>query len=264
MSAADKPLVTLAIPSCNQGRFLEQTLQSVFEQQLPLQVMLADGGSTDGTIDVIRRWEDRLSWWRSRPDEGQAAAINESIAKGDAPYVGWLNSDDVLRPGGLQRLVRYLEEFPDRPAVYAESDLVDEQGRVIGHYKSGPFSEQSLAIRCFISQPATLIRRTVWESLGGLDPGYHMAMDYDLWWRISRRHGEPGYLRETVAGMRIHDQAKTASFRSRHYREAMQVLQQHYGRVPLKWYLAWPYAVWGRSLARSLRLGMGNSPYRAS
>ena len=115
-----QPIVTIAVPSYNQGRFLEGTLNSIFEQELPVEVFVADAGSTDQSIDIIRKFEGQLSGWRSHADRGQAAAINESIAKGTATYVGWLNSDDVLLSGGLKHLVDALERNPIAPAAYGK------------------------------------------------------------------------------------------------------------------------------------------------
>lgn len=248
-----KPLITLVVPSLNQGRFLDATLTSIFEQDISVEVMLADAGSTDETADIIEKWSNQLSWWRSEKDAGQATAINEGIAQGSAPYVGWLNSDDLLLPGGLATMLHALKDNPQAPAVYGRCQIINEVGRTTSEYRTEPFNERKFANRCFISQPATLIRRQVWESLGGLDNSYHMALDYELWWRIYRKFDKLLYLPELIACTRHHDETKTASFRSLHYREAMQLLEQHYGSIPLKWYLAWPYAVWGRAASKSLR-----------
>ena len=248
-----KPLITLVVPSLNQGQFLDAALASIFEQDISVEVMLADGGSTDETTAVIEKWANQLFWWRSEKDAGQAAAINEGIAQGSAPYVGWLNSDDLLLPGGLNDMLQVLQKNPEIPAVYGRSQIVDKAGQAAGEYRTVPFNELKFANRCFISQPATLIRRKVWESLGGLDTRYSMALDYELWWRIYRQFNELLYIPKLVACTRHYDETKTASFRSQHYREAMQLLKQHYGSVPLKWYLAWPYAVWGRTVAKSFR-----------
>ena len=247
------PLITLVIPSYNQGRFLDETLASVFEQNISIEVMLADGGSTDNTISIINKWQDKLTWWRSEKDTGQAAAINEGIAQGQAPYVCWLNSDDTLLPGGLAKMLKALQENPTAPAVYGRCKITNETSQVTGEYSTKLFSEKSFAIRCFISQPASLIRREVWERVGGLDTHYDMALDYDLWWRIYRQFSELLYLPEFVACTRHHDETKTSNFRSRNYREAMQLLTKHYGKVPLKWYIAWPYAVWGRSILQAFK-----------
>ena len=98
-----KPLVTIAVPSCNQGLFLDEALASIFQQDVPVEVFVLDGGSTDNSVDVMRKWEQKLAGWRSHPDDGQAAAINEGIAQGSAPFVCWLNSDDWFLTGGLSK-----------------------------------------------------------------------------------------------------------------------------------------------------------------
>ena len=242
------PLVTIAVPSFNQGRFLDQALSSIFKQEIPVEVFVLDGGSKDQSLDVIRKWEPNLADWRSRPDEGQAAAINEGIAQGSAPFVCWLNSDDWLLSGALTRLMDALEAQPLAPAVYGRAwNVAERTGRRTRAWVES-FDERRLAIRCIISQPATLIRRSAWQAVGGLDPALHMAMDYDLWWRLYRQGGPLAFLDEFVAVNREHESTKTRTFRGRHYREAISVIRRHYGRVPLKWWLAQPYAVWFKSI----------------
>lgn len=244
-----KPLVTIAVPSFNQGRFLNDALTSIFQQDVPAEVFVVDGGSTDNSLDVIRKWEHRLDGWRSHADDGQAAAINEGIAQGSAPYVCWLNSDDWFLPGGLTKLLDELEKYPDTPAVYGRSwNMVEKSGRRYPVWVE-PFNEHRMALRCIISQPATLIRRSAWEAVGGLDLKLHMAMDYDLWWRLFKSAGPPQFIDEFIAVNREHEDTKTKTQRRRHYQEAMQVVRKHYGRVPLKWWLAQPYAVWFKSIA---------------
>lgn len=243
-----RPLVTVVIPSFNQGRYLDQALSSIFDQELAVEVFLLDGGSSDSTLEVIRKWENRLAGWRSGPDKGQAAAINEGIGQGRAPFVCWLNSDDWFLPGGLSRLVDELEGAPDVPMVYGRTwNVVDATGKRYPVWVES-FSERRLALRCIISQPATLIRRKVWNAVGGVKVKLHMAMDYDLWWRIYRLAGEPRFFDDYVAVNRVHADTKTNTQRARHYREAIAVVREHYGKVPLKWWLAQPYAVWFKSV----------------
>lgn len=247
---ADQPVVTVAVPSFNQGRYLEAALASLFAQGLPVEVFVADGGSTDDSLAVIRRWEDRLLGWRSHPDAGQAAAINEGISRGRAPFVCWLNSDDWLLPGGMRLLQGALERHPDAAMAYGRVwNHVEATGKRRRNFEVHPFSERLMAQFNIVAQPATLIRRTAWEAVGGVDASLHMAMDYDLWWKLFKRFGVPQFVDAPVAVNRRHAETKTSTQRGLHYREAMAVVRKHHGRVPLKWWLAQPFMVWYRSLA---------------
>lgn len=244
-----EPLVTIAVPSFNQGRYLSDALDSIFQQGLPVEVFVLDGGSSDNSLEVIHQREHRLAGWRSHADDGQAAAINEGIAQGRAPYVCWLNSDDWFLPGGLAKLVSELERLPEVPAAYGRSwNVVQKTGKRHPVWVE-PFNERRLALRCFISQPATLMRRSAWDAVGGVDAKLHMAMDYDLWWRLFQSVGPLHFVDDFVAVNREHEDTKTKTQRRLHYQEAMGVVRKYYGRVPLKWWLAQPYAVWYKSIA---------------
>jgi GT2 family glycosyltransferase len=245
---AGAPQVTVAVPSFNQGKYLDQALQSLFGQMVEVEVFLADAGSADGTLDVVRKWESRLAGWRSYPDKGQAAAINECIARGSAPFVCWLNSDDWLLPGGLSRLIDGLAKAPDAALAYGRAWHFDDRTQRTRPVFTRPFSEGWMSQLNLIAQPATLIRRGAWEAVGGVDESLAMAMDYDLWWKLFKRFGAPVYVPEYIAVNREHRGTKTATKRVQHYREAMSVVRKYHGSVPLKWYLAQPYAVWWRSL----------------
>lgn len=244
------PLVTIAVPSYNQGRFLDDALASIFQQNMPVEVYVLDGGSTDNSVEVIKKWESKLAGWRSRSDDGQGAAINEGIALGSAPYVCWLNSDDWFLPGGLQKLFDQMKNFPDSPVIYGRAwNIVEKTGKQYPVWVE-PFNVRRMTLRCIISQPATLIRRTAWEAVGGVDASLHMAMDYDLWWRLFNKFGNLQFIDEYVAVNREHEDTKTKTQRRLHYKEAMKVVHNHYGCVPLKWWLAQPYSVWFKSIFR--------------
>jgi glycosyltransferase involved in cell wall biosynthesis len=241
-------LVTISVPSFNQGRFLDDALSSIFQQEVPVEVYVLDGGSSDDSLEIIRKWEHRLAGWRSHADSGQAAAINEGIAQGRAPYVCWLNSDDWFLPGGLPTLFRELEAHSAAPAVYGRSwNVVQKTGKRAPVWVE-PFDESRLALRCIVSQPATLIRRSAWDAVGGVNGQLHMAMDYDLWWRLCKQVGALQFVDDFVAVSRDHEATKTRTLRRRHYQEAMAVVRKYHGHVPLKWWLAQPYAVCFKSI----------------
>jgi GT2 family glycosyltransferase len=239
----NKPLVTVVIPSYNHGRFLAAALKSVIDQSVAVEAIVVDGGSTDNSLEVIKKFESSLFWWRCFKDEGQAAAINEGMAKGKASYVCWLNSDDLLLPDGLFKMIKTLENYPSAPAAYGKCIVIDKKGQKKKEYWTARFTEKHLANRCFIAQPATLIRRSAWEQVGGLDEKLHMSLDYDLWWRLYKYIGPLQYLENVVAATRYHSDTKTNTFRRSHYRESMKVVRKYYGSLPLKWYLAWPFRV---------------------
>lgn len=244
------PLVTVAVPSFNHAGYLDEALESIVRQDIPVEIFLADGGSTDRTPEVIRKWEGHLAGWRCHPDEGQSHAINECIAKGTAPFVCWLNSDDWLLPGAFNQLIQALQADAGAPAAYGRTwNHIEKSGRRRPVWVR-PFSEYAMARFCIISQPATLIRRGAWEAVGGLDERLHMAMDYDLWWRLYKTFGPLRLVDAFLAVNRDHEETKTIRNRRLHYREAIEVVRRHYGRVPWKWWLAQPYSVWFRSLVR--------------
>lgn len=243
------PLITIVVPSYNQGKFLNDALTSIFEQNVPVEVFLLDGGSSDNSVEIIRKWEHKLSGWRSYSDAGQAAAINEGIAQGSAPYVCWLNSDDWFLSCGLAKLLAGFQKHTNASMVYGRAWNVVEKTKKQYPVCVEPFDENRLALRCIISQPATLIRRSAWEAVGGVDANLHMAMDYDLWWRLFKSFGTLHFVDEFVAVNREHEDTKTKTKRRLHYKEAMKVVRKHYGSVPLKWWLAQPYSVWFKSLS---------------
>lgn len=250
---ANPARVTVVVPSLNQGRFLGSALESIFDQGLAMEVIVMDGGSTDDTLQVIRRYESNLCHWQSAPDAGQAAAINAGLGRGSAPLVCWLNSDDFYYPGALERLVEALERRPAAPFAYGHAWHVNEAGRRRLPYLTLPYQRALLANYCGICQPATLIRRRCWAAVGGLDERLDLAFDYDLWFRLIERFGPPARISGFMAANRMHNATKTSSRLDRHYDESIQVVRRHHGRVPVKWSLLRGVMRRARRVARRLR-----------
>ena len=235
-----EPLITVVIPSLNQAEYLPAAIESVLAQSVATEIFVMDGGSTDGSVAIIKDYEDDLAGWISAPDGGQAAAINAGVALGTAPFVCWLNSDDILLEHGLLNLHACLSEASAAPAAYGQAVHINAAGKRVGKYLSFGFSERLLASYCFICQPATLIRRSCWTEVGGLDENLELALDYDFWWRLYRAFGPLSLTEQICAANRKHPATKTQNNLDKHYDESIGVVQKHYGSVPWKWHLMRP------------------------
>ena len=232
-------LISMVIPSLNQGQFLEDAIKSLLNQKdVSLQIALVDGGSKDQTREILPLYHDKCHYLRSHPDNGQAAAINEGISRlANAPYAGWLNADDLLLPDGLRAMAYYLDNHPEYVAVFGKAHIIDEKGKIIGEYPTRPFNKRKFAVHCTICQPASLIRGWAWDAVGGLDESIETCLDYDLWWRLSKI-GKIGYLQKFVACSRYHTQTKTRKLRKKVNDEAVSILLRHWGMVPKNWCMA--------------------------
>lgn len=185
------PKVSIVTPSYNQGEFVEETIRSVLLQGYPsIEYVIIDGGSTDGSVEVIQRYSRWLEYWVSESDEGQSDAINKGWRVVTGEYTTWLNSDDLLVPGSLASSVRALVGCPEASFVYGNAVLIDRDGNQLGHtqvhHLEGTASSPQVmqAIPYCIPQPTTLIRTDVLSRVGLLDIGLHYAMDYDLFLRL--------------------------------------------------------------------------------
>lgn len=247
--------LTVVVPSLNQGRFLADALKSILAQDVPLELIVMDGGSSDQTLEIIHRFESDLHYWQSAPDAGQAAAINAGIKRGSAQYVCWLNTDDFYYSGALLRLCQALEARPSAPFAFGHAWHVNEDGQKRFPYLTLPFRRYLMANYCGICQPATLIRRSCWEAIGGLDERLDLAFDYDLWLRLAAKFGPPAQLWSFMAANRMHNATKTSSQLDRHYDESIAVVRRYYGSVPIKWTLARNMMRVVRRLARFSRGG---------
>ena len=205
--------VSIVTPSFQQGQFLEATIRSVFEQDYePIEYVVVDGGSTDGSVDVIRRYADRLAWWVSEPDRGQPHAINKGFARTTGQYMAYLNSDDTLLPGAISRLVAALERDREALVAFGDAEFVDEQDRLITHGQPRAWEVGAMA-RCgsgSVLQPASLWRREAWELAGPMDEGYQYVFDTLFFLQVAATGAKAAYLPEPLATYRIHGESKSA------------------------------------------------------
>ena len=185
MSAA--PLVSIITPSYNQAAYLEHTLRSVLAQTYtPFEYIVVDGGSSDDSPAIIQRYSDRLAWWVSEPDAGQAEAINKGMQRARGEIVAWLNSDDLYLPGAIQRAVQVMQDDASLGMVFGDAITIDPRGRPINHLTFGQWDLNELMCFRIICQPAVFMRRSVLEKAGLLDPAYHYMLDHHLWVRMAR------------------------------------------------------------------------------
>lgn len=207
------PLISIITPSFGQAAYVEECLTSVAGQPVPVQHIVVDGGSRDGSRELIARHADRLHWWCSEPDRGQSDAINKGLAHATGTVVNWLNSDDLLLPGALRHVA---------DAFAADPGLLVYGGRVVHRTAGGdrPFERQNDAgqvTRLFrdpvINQPATFFRMDAVKAIGGVDPALRYVMDLELWWQLLFRHGAAHLRFEPVelAIFRLHEASKTVS-----------------------------------------------------
>jgi glycosyltransferase involved in cell wall biosynthesis len=218
------PLVSIVTPSFNQSRFLEAAIRSVLEQDYPrIEYIVMDGGSTDGSREIIQRYADRLAAWTSAPDEGQTDAINRGFAQCSGEIFAWLNSDDTYRPGAVAAAVRYLQAHRDAGMVYGKAYYIDEADRVVGRYPAAPTDLRGLQRgRTTIPQQAMFFRAKLWRMVGPLDPTFFYAMDYDLWVRLASL-STIAFVPEAWANFRLQEASKSLTAASRCWPEMMRV-----------------------------------------
>jgi glycosyltransferase involved in cell wall biosynthesis len=229
-----KPRVTVVTPCLNGARFLEQTIRSVLDQDYPnLEYIVMDGGSTDATIEILKRFESVLHW-ESAPDSGTPEAVNRGFSLSTGEILGFLNADDVYHPGAVSAAVRQLERDPDAAGVYGDAWWIDEKGGQIGLYPVRDFDRRVLERECFICQPASFVRREPFENAGGLDPRFPLTFDYEFWLRLTRVYSL-SRIDQTLADSRIHRANKTISQREGVFRETFHILKRDCGYVPFQW-----------------------------
>jgi glycosyltransferase involved in cell wall biosynthesis len=219
-----KPLVSIVTPSFNQAQFLELTILSVLEQDYPhIEYLIVDGGSTDGSLELIQRYAPRLTWWVSEPDQGQTDAINKGFSHARGEILAWLNSDDTYQPGAISQAVEYLQSHPEVGMVYGDANLINASGNIIGKFPARQTDYRRLRRGyVHIPQQASFFQASLWKQVGPLDPSFYFAMDYDLWVRLARI-SELHYCPNLWADFRLHGSGKSVVADNRCWPEMLRV-----------------------------------------
>jgi glycosyltransferase involved in cell wall biosynthesis len=243
-------------PSYNQDSFLEETIQSVLNQDYSnIEYLVVDGYSTDGSIDIIHNYAEQLTWWVSEPDRGQTDAINKGFSRARGEIFAWLNSDDTYQPEAVSEAVAYLNAHPEAGMVYGDANLVDAAGDIVGKFPASQTDYEKLRRGyVHIPQQASFFRADLWRRVGPLDPTFYFAMDYDLWVRLAKiapLHYHP----RLWASFRLHGEGKSVISDDRCWPEMLRVHRREggswfsrlyfkakirpilYGWLPLEWRL---------------------------
>ncbi len=227
------PNITVITPSYNQGKYIEQTIESILKQGYPnLEHLVVDGGSTDQTLDILHKYEEQLHWVSER-DRGQSHAINKGLQPATGDVICYLNSDDLFTPGALSKVGRFFRDHPRAFWLTGKCRIIDQNGQEIRRpgtiYKNFCLHWHSLnllSVMNYISQPTTFWRKEALERVGLFDERWYFAMDYDYWLRLGQ-HYKLWFLDEYLACFRVHPASKGSSSAKSQFDEQLEVAKQH-------------------------------------
>jgi len=219
-------LVSIITPSYNQAAYLEQTILSVLNQDFSrIEYILVDGASTDGSVEIIKKYAGKFSYWVSEKDRGQADAINKGFTRATGDIVAWLNSDDYYLQGTVSAAVKVFEENPDAVLVYGNMLAVDEHGKTFNTLSYKQLTLEDLLCFQIIGQPAVFMRRSALNKTSGLNPDFHFLLDHLLWIHIAKQ-GKILHVDQTWSAARYHAEAKNRAKAAEFGREAFRILDE--------------------------------------
>lgn len=225
------PKISIVTPSYNQGQFIEQTILSVIGQGYPnLEYIIIDGGSTDNTVDIIKKYVEKITYWVSEPDKGQSDALNKGLAKCTGDIFNWINSDDYFEENSLFKIAQYFIDNPSIEMVCGNCQYFNSETQTQTFiHRSGIFkSVEETLINQIINQQASFYKLAIIKSLGGINKRLHYCMDLDLWFRYLIQYGQENILLvdELFAHFRLHYESKTVQYQLR-FRDEENLLWSH-------------------------------------
>jgi len=235
-----QPLVSIITPSFNKGPYLEETILSIRNQTYKnIEHIVIDGGSTDETLSILRKYDNDLTWI-SEPDNGQSDAINKGWRQAKGDIIAYLNADDTYLPDAIETAVNFFEAHPESVMVYGEGIASDEFGKNQRPTHCGEFSLKSLVFcQDNIFQPSVFLRRTVLDTVGEIDATLHLAMDFDYWLRIALVYNID-YVQKSLSVAKIYQDAKSSALMHKYVVECEYILDKLYANTNLpKEILTW-------------------------
>lgn len=224
-----QPRVSIVTPSFNQAPFLRETIESVLGQDYPaIEYIVMDGGSADGSVAILEEYGVRLAHWESRPDKGQADAVNRGMARATGDILAYLNSDDLLAPGAVSAVVEAFKKHPEAGVVYGATEKIDERGRVVKPRFLTPYSRELHKTLCLVPQPSSFYSRAAWENRGPFDPSLHFVLDWDFLLKVEKEFPIVA-VDALVSRFRVYPSTKSSSGGWRRLEEIARVSRKHGG-----------------------------------
>lgn len=229
MKISTVPKISIVTPSFNQASFLEETIRSVTSQRYPnLEYIVMDGGSTDGSVEIIRRHQEHIAFWRSERDAGQSDALRQGFQRATGDIFAYLNSDDTLEPGTLGIVADYMVSHPEIDLVYGDINLIDAAGKHL--YRAHPLLDLRILVyeNPFVPQQAMFWRRDLYERVGGVNSSLRFAMDYELTLKFLLERAKVSKIHKVLANFRVHPEAKSSTIRHVMHSERDEILARLY------------------------------------
>jgi glycosyltransferase involved in cell wall biosynthesis len=230
------PKISIVTPSYNQGKFIERTILSILNQDYKnFEYIIMDGGSTDETLEILKKYDDKIIW-KSEKDNGQSDAINKGIKMTTGEIIAYLNSDDTYEPGALKKVAEFFENNPDKKWVYGKCKIINEKDQEIRKWITAyknfllkNYSYKKLLTENFISQPATLWRKELHQELGYFNEKENFCMDYEFWLRLGEKY-DAGVIDDYLANFRYYSNSKSGAVNKQQFRDQLR-LAQKYGQA---------------------------------